>query len=308
MNRRALFVVAAAGLLGACSGRQDETRVETAKYASEVIREPSGLLVSRKQPGVLWTHNDSGGGPVLFATTVTGQLLGEFTVEGATAIDWESLAQDEEGHLYIGDIGNNENKRRDLVVYRVSEPAVSLVAPTPVKGSVPVEVRIPFYYAEQKAFPPAVAVFDSEALFWAQRPDRPGGTLYLLSKERGTLRTALYRFDHLDGPDAQPLVRLGDREVGGDPTRFGGMVTAADTTPDGELLAVLTYHAVFIFRRPEDSDQYLDKLVNRIDLDQSVTKQCEGIAWLGDALLITNEDGVIFHLPYALEPREGTFP
>ena len=88
------------------------------------ISESSGLVKSRTQRGVFWTHNDSGDRPRIFAIDAQGRLLGEFAVEGALARDWEDIAIDDAGNLYIGDVGNNANQRRDLVVYRVPEPDV----------------------------------------------------------------------------------------------------------------------------------------------------------------------------------------
>ena len=37
--------------------------------------------------------------------------MGVFKVEGAEANDWEAIATDRKGNLYIGDFGNNRNIR-----------------------------------------------------------------------------------------------------------------------------------------------------------------------------------------------------
>src|SRR3954452_480338 len=70
------------------------------------IAEPSGIVASRKNPGIFWVHNDSGNPPVLFAVKRDGKLVREYRVE-AVNLDWEDIAIDDAGHLYIGDIGNN---------------------------------------------------------------------------------------------------------------------------------------------------------------------------------------------------------
>jgi hypothetical protein len=80
------------------------------------LQEASGLVASRTHPGVLWSHNDSGDGPRLFALTTSVGDLGVFTLDGAEARDWEDLAiglGPEPGldYLYAGNIGDNESQR-----------------------------------------------------------------------------------------------------------------------------------------------------------------------------------------------------
>jgi hypothetical protein len=97
------------------------------RVASDEIRESSGLAASRCQPGVFWTHNDSGDGPFIFAFGQAGEALGTWRVTGADNKDWEDIdaVKDASGtcYLYIGEIGNNEGKREHTIVYRIKEPA-----------------------------------------------------------------------------------------------------------------------------------------------------------------------------------------
>jgi hypothetical protein len=99
----------------------------TGTFRAREIRESSGVAVSRVHPGLLWTHNDSGDGPFLYAINISGDLLGVVRVRGARAEDWEdiSLARcpNRSGScLYIGDIGDNPERRKSVRVYVVSEP------------------------------------------------------------------------------------------------------------------------------------------------------------------------------------------
>ncbi|MCA9561465.1 MAG: hypothetical protein KC583_23120 [Myxococcales bacterium] len=268
------------------------------------LDEASGLTASRRYPGVFWTHNDSGGDARLFAVTADGRTVGTVDVEGATATDWESITTDDAGHLYVGDIGNNWSTRRDLVVYRLREP-------DPRRGgAVKVDRAIRFRFPDQTAFPDPARGFDCEALFWAPHPQTGQGTLYTLTKRRSDRRTSLYRFDDLSGGAEVVLTRVGEPfEVGGDPARYGGMVTAADATPDGRQLVVLTYHALFVFERPSPTDdRYLTRLVNRVELDQDVTVQAEAVAWDGDEVVIANEQRRMFRLRRPRARRTAAFP
>src|SRR3954465_2999932 len=63
-----------------------------ATFQSPRLIESSGVAVSHAHPGVLWTHNDSGDGPYLYATDLQGTGRGALLVPGAQAIDWEDMA------------------------------------------------------------------------------------------------------------------------------------------------------------------------------------------------------------------------
>ena len=95
-----------------------------ARMSDVRIRESSGVVASRRYDNVLWTHND-GGGPkkqVLYAIDRDGKTRGAFQVTGPRFHDWEDIAIDAAGHLYLGDIGNNDSKAETLAVYQIDEP------------------------------------------------------------------------------------------------------------------------------------------------------------------------------------------
>src|SRR5215208_2267685 len=83
--------------------------------------ESSGVVASRKHPGVFWTHCDSGNDASIYAITREGKFLGEYQLNEKND-DWEDIATDDDGHLFIGDIGNNGGRHNQIHVYRVDEP------------------------------------------------------------------------------------------------------------------------------------------------------------------------------------------
>ncbi len=276
------------------------------------LDESSGLVASRLHPGLFWSLNDSGGDPELFAIGRDGSDKGRVQVRFAIANDWEDLAIDPQGAVWIHDGGNNKNRRRDLTVYRVPEPEA-------LQGVVDADRAVRFVFPDQDAFPsPGNVNFDSEALFW------DGDRLLLLTKHRSDTHTKLYRFPAgiqtdptwdpvaLLAPGKKPpgvvLELLGAFDLGGDPDNFGGKVTAADLSPDGRRLAVLTYHALFVFERPEGTPNWLAGPHRRIDFEQLVTMQCEAISWDGGALLFTNEQRAVMRITNPLDPACVRFP
>lgn len=86
--------------------------------------ELSGLAWSRANTDLLWTHNDSGDGPRVFAISASGAARGELSIQGATATDWEDIAIGPCGAascLYIADIGDNALARGMVRIYEVDE-------------------------------------------------------------------------------------------------------------------------------------------------------------------------------------------
>jgi len=105
------------------------------------ISESSGLSASRRYPGHLWTHNDSGNSARLFLINLDGQTVATVNLEGASKIDWEDMAvagTGQDAWVYVGDIGDNSKARPNIVVYRFREPELNVTAP-PVTLSVPWE-------------------------------------------------------------------------------------------------------------------------------------------------------------------------
>ena len=192
------------------------------------VAETSGLAESRVRPGVFWTHNDSGGDPVLYAVNAAGQLLGTVRVTGAEAKDWEDVAVGPcpaGSCIYIGDTGDNDAKRRDVEVYRVPEPAPTAVATAPAE-------RFRLSYPQRAR--------DSEALFVL-----PDTTLYLVTKGRRR-PVELFRAPPLRAGATTVLQRVSELSSG-EPDRIN-QVTGAAATQDGRRVAVRTYTGLYIFR------------------------------------------------------------
>jgi hypothetical protein len=133
LRRRILAAVLAVGTVGATGG----IYVGTAEAAGadayiqrhvtdDRITESSGLARSRRHDGVLWTHNDSGDGPNLYALDWSGATVATYTLPAVAAVDWEALAPGMDGDvpvLFVGDLGDNGSNRPEVVVHRVAEPA-----------------------------------------------------------------------------------------------------------------------------------------------------------------------------------------
>src|SRR5215213_1113502 len=110
--------------------------VQLATLEDRRVGESSGLVASRRTPGLFWTHNDSGDGLFVYAFDRAGRSRGTFRVSGAQARDWEDIAAGPgpargQSYLYAADIGDNGRGREFVVVYRFPEPEVSATADPP---------------------------------------------------------------------------------------------------------------------------------------------------------------------------------
>ncbi|GGK58050.1 hypothetical protein ACD591_15765 [Rufibacter glacialis] len=243
------------------------TLTRLAKLPSAVV-ESSGLELA-DEPHTYWTHNDAGNAPVLYKINEKGKLLQEIAVPGATNIDWEDLARDTQGNLYIGDMGNNSNKRQNLRIYKVALK----------NGFKPQEINFTYSDLPAGKIPKEARNFDCEAFFWAN------GKLYLISKDRGAGRYAkLYELSDDAGTHTAKL--LGKKEL-------PGMVTSADLSPDGKHLAVLSYGKLYLFPTSKGVGQFLTQTPKVLELIEG--GQAEAVLFKDNKnLIITNEEGNLF--------------
>ncbi len=98
----------------------------------EVLNELSGLAVGRLHTDVIYAHNDSGDSARFFALSKTdAHLLAEFKVGNASAVDWEDIAVgpcatfQASACVYLADIGDNNAKRDQVVIYELIEPELN---------------------------------------------------------------------------------------------------------------------------------------------------------------------------------------
>jgi len=112
-----------------------------------------------KQSNLIWTLNDGGNKAILYGLDKNGVIKKELKVN-AKNHDWEDLTSDKQGNLYIGDFGNNLNKRKNLVILKVSSDSLNNSGKTDIE-------RISFRYSNQEKFPPKKKSlhFDCEAFF-----------------------------------------------------------------------------------------------------------------------------------------------
>jgi hypothetical protein len=118
---------AAAAALGAPARAADDKPSVLFRYTDQRITESSGLAVSLRHRGVVFTHNDSGNPPQVFAVdTKTGNTTATLTLNGASDRDWESITEcagPGGPMIWIGEIGDNLAIYKTYRLLGVREPA-----------------------------------------------------------------------------------------------------------------------------------------------------------------------------------------
>lgn len=235
------------------------------------LPEASGVAVSRRSPGRLWAHNDSGDA-VLVALDTRGAVTGRVRVSGLKVDDWEAVAVGAcpgGSCIYIGDIGDNDARRKRITIHRIPEPST--------EDSVAVKDTFHATYPD--------GAHDAEALLVA-----PDGGLFIVTKGE-TDAIGLYRFPReLQPGGTHQLERVGKPREPGKAAETE-RITDGAVSPDGTWVVLRTKRG-FALHRAADlfGGNWTD--AGRVDLKAVGEPQGEGIAIAADGTVyLTGEGG-----------------
>jgi hypothetical protein len=254
------------------------------KIANPDIVEASGLAASKCQPGVFWTHNDSGDDAFLFAINTAGENLGTWRVANSQNEDWEDIAafKDSEGKcfVYIGDIGNNGGKHRVDAIYRVTEPTVSDSTRNTTKKNAP-ETQP----AEVMNFDYPSKVHDAETLI--VHPN--SGDIYVLSKSRKDPSTVYKLSPNFGSNETQQATPIAEIKV---PSIPFGLLTGGDAASDGRRVVLCDYLDGYELTLPSGDNNFDDiwkQTPIRIDLGPRDTGEAVAYSLDGNSIYATTE-------------------
>lgn len=224
----------------------------------------------------VWIVEDNGNKSKIYQVNFDGELLRELKVKDSKNRDWEDLAKDDKGNVYIADFGNNNNTRRDLVIYKIPDPEIE-------KGDKIDAEEIKFSYPEQTDFPPGKdsLLFDAEALFYHDN------YLYIITKNRSRPflgEALLYKVPAQKGEYKarfiDSFVPCNERKI--------CQVTSADISPDGKKIVLLGYGKLWVFT-DFTMDNFTKGKMKTIDL--GATTQLESVCFMdNNTLLLSDEE------------------
>jgi hypothetical protein len=208
--------------------------------AVAALSEASGIAASRRAPGVLYTHNDSGHPAEVFAVSEAGAHVATLAFAGALAHDWEDIAigpgpDDSPNWLYVADIGDDPEApwRETIVVERALEPVLDATEP-----ALSLTVEFDSLYLRYPDGP-----HNAETLL----VDPASGDLYLVTKEAERARVYVAR-SPLESEDVTELDFVTELSFGDDGAETG-LVTGGDFSANGRWLVLRTESTARLWHR-----------------------------------------------------------
>ena len=217
----------------------------TGEVVDPAVVEASGVAESRRNPGVLWMHNDSGDGPRVFAVSLAGALLAIFELDGGRPRDWEDLAvgpgpDPELTYLYLGDVGDNFSRRENINVRRIPEPEV-------VPAEAPPTVQVEGAETFTLVYPDGA--HNCETLL----VDPRNGDVYVVVKSGDGVSPVFRAAAPLVADGENVMERVAELTFGPEPLRGNTNTTGGDIAPSGEAIIIRTYGSAFLWRRRGDA-------------------------------------------------------
>jgi hypothetical protein len=262
-----------------------DSPVHLANLEDQRISESSGIIASRLNPDIYWTHNDAGSNPLIYAFDRNGKSKGVWSVTGAGALDWEDIAAGpgpvpQTSYLYIGDIGDSDRPGKVVTVYRVAEPKIESPVGSNSRANsfqtAPAEaIRLEFPDGKH----------DAEALLIHPQT----GDLYIITKTRQAVAKVYKATAPFDVSTTIPLAFVSDLQLPGGRV---GLVTGADISPDGKRVVLcdkLSAYEISLPRGDSNFDNIWQQPLASIEL--GARRQGEAVCYRldGKAILATSE-------------------
>ena len=257
--------------------------LELLTYLPKELKENSGLALL-PDSDLIWVINDSNNKDHLYGISVQGKIEKEYNIKGAVNKDWEDLAADGKGKIFIADIGNNNFNRDELYIYILTDAAVN------TDDDLRAE-EIEFRYPGNKKNQP----FNAEALVYFEN------YLYIFTKnqnDQSGSATRVYRVPAKAGKYTASYVTTIDTCEDSGSCR----ITAADISPDGKTLALLSYQKLWL--GPNFLADGSTPNLESIDLQHRTQK--EGLCFSDNETLLLSDErsggsgGILYR--YRLKP------
>lgn len=222
-----------------------------------ILEEVSGI----DQPvgsELLYMINDGGNAAVVYGYDIaTKKIVRKLVSPELENYDWEDLTSDNQGNLYIGDFGNNKNKRKNLAIYTL----------TGLEGDSLQTTITRFRFEDQTKFPPKKKDrnYDVEAFIFLNN------NFYLFTRNRSSKfdgTTKLYKVPAKTGVYVAELI--GNFVSCKDSNDC--QITAAAINIATKTIALLSYNKVWLLSEYTD-DSFFDGRIEKIHLGHKSQKE-----------------------------------
>ena len=249
---------------------------------NHLLEEASGLCVSRSNPNILWSHNDSGHPNRIFPIGTKGDNFGHFVLTNAGTRDYEDICigpgeKSGVNYIFLGDIGDNHAQYNYIVIYQFEEPSTEGLDSAQVNYIEAEDItRYEFTYPDGPR--------DAETLMidpWTK-------DLYIVSKRdyRSVVYRAKYPFNSEERTELEKLAQL----------PFNWAV-AGDISADGTKIAIKDKNNIYFWQRNQ-SESVVDALQRKPEkLPYILEPQGESFGW--------SESGEQY---FTLSEQSGIYP
>jgi uncharacterized protein YjiK len=169
------------------------------------------------QSDLIWTIEDSGNDSDLLGLDSSGKIVKKVAITNASNIDWEDLTSDKDGNIYIGDFGNNNEKRKHFRILKINHNDLDRKT---------AEAEIIDFTVPKKKYSK-----DFEAFFLYNN------SFYIFSKETKKFITLQVP----NSPGKHKAVLRSDFNLDGKNNK----ITAADISDDGKSIVLLNHDKVW---------------------------------------------------------------
>lgn len=237
------------------------------------LEEISGMVTYNDS--TIWVLEDNGNKDEIYQVNFKGDITKTLKVKNGDNDDWEDMAMDSLGNVYIANIGNNHNSRKNLGIYKITNP-------TTEPGNKIDTEHIEFYYPNQKEFPPKknALIYDAEALF------HHGNKLFIVTKNRtDPFIGEAYIYTLPDTKGKYEATFVGSFT----PCNAWGIcqITSIDISPKGDKIVALSYGKLFVFTNFTWND-FSNGEMKEIDL--GARTQLESVCFMNNNTLLISDE------------------
>ena len=252
--------------------KTSESRLTLINKLPASLEESSGLVFDSQ--GNIWMLNDSGKGPFIFKLDTLGNILEFKKITHATNFDWEDMAIDSQNNLYIADIGNNENSRKKLMVYKVNLNDTSSRLPA---------TTISYSYEDQVEFPPPPDQmnFDAESIILMR------DSLYIFTKNRTEPFDGIVNIYQIPAKEGEYSAKLIDKLQLGSGAMLDNWITSASLSNDKKHLVLLSHSKLWLISCFE-KNHFSSGIINEISLGSFSQK--EGVTFYKNKQLYISDE------------------
>lgn len=264
-----VFVIILFSCLSILSSAQ-KIKVKTQSLLPKQVYESSGIVAGAQNS--IWTHNDSGGKPILYKINSQGEIVKHLYIKGVENIDWEDIANDYKGFVYIADIGNNLNQRQNLQILKIPHP-------DSLKTDTITPEIISFSYENQKSFPP----LESELNFDAEALIAYDDSLFIFTKNRTNPYSKYTYIYAIANKEGSHIAILRDSIYLPRTHKLHSWITGATRHPNYDVVVLISHKKAWLiqnFRSEVNTKLVKTKVSGIYSQKEAIAFDLEGNIWL----------------------------